>query len=276
MAKETKTVTELKSLARDIRKLALGMVYRARASHIGGALSMADMLAVLYGNYLRHNPGNPYDPERDRFLLSKGHACTTLYATLALCGYFDRSLLTTYGQDNTPLMAHASTAVPGVEWSTGSLGHALPVATGIALAGKRQKQSYKTVVMLSDGELDEGSNWEALLLAPQLQLGRLIVLVDYNKIQSLGSVREVIDLEPLQEKFERFGWQTCRFDGHDIETIQTQLFSLDLDNCVPKLLLADTIKGKGVSYMENQLAWHYRSPSKDQFEQAIHELENSL
>ncbi len=276
MVKQTQTVAELKSLARDIRKLALGMVYRARASHIGGALSMADLLAVLYGSYLDHNPGNPFDPERDRFLLSKGHACTTLYAALALVGYFDRSFLATYGQNNTPLMSHASTAVPGVEWSTGSLGHALPVATGIALAGQRQKRSYKTVVILSDGELDEGSNWEALLLAPQLKLGRLIVLVDYNKIQSLGSVREVIDLEPLKEKFEQFGWQTFRINGHDLETIQSQLFSLDLDNSVPKLLLADTIKGKGVSYMENQLAWHYRSPSKEQFEQAIDELENSL
>ena len=166
--------------AKEIRIRTLGMIYRAKASHIGGAFSMVDILSVLYKGFMKYNPDNPTHPLRDRFLLSKGHACTSLYATLSLAGFFKEKILDSYGQDGSILMSHISSEVPGVEFSTGSLGHALPVGLGIALAGKINKENRKTVVLLSDGELNEGSNWEALLMASHLALTNLYVIIDYN------------------------------------------------------------------------------------------------
>ena len=240
------------------------MVYSAKASHIGGALSMADILAVLYKYTINHDPNNPDWNDRDRVFLSKGHACTSLYATLALCQYFPKRLLEEYGKNGTLLISHASSQIPGVELSTGSLGHALPVACGIALAGKRKKKQYKVYVILSDGELDEGSNWEAFMLASQLKLDNLKVIIDYNKIQSLGRLEEVINLEPLADKFRAFNLNVAEIDGHDHDQIHSA-FEKVSENSRPSVIIADTVKGKGIPFMENKLLWHYKSPSEDEY-----------
>ena len=248
------------------------MVAAAKASHIGGALSMADLLAVLYGEILRVRPEQPDWPERDRFILSKGHSCTGVYATLALRGFFPMTELATYGQDGSSLMSHISHKVPGVEFSTGSLGHGLPFGCGKALAAKRQGKDWRTFVMLSDGELDEGSNWEAILFAPHHRLDNLVAIVDYNKIQSLGSVKEVLDLHPLAEKFRAFNWAVQEIDGHNHEAISAALKSLPFASGRPSCLIAHTVKGKGVDFMEDKLLWHYRPPSAEQLSEAIKQL----
>ncbi len=259
-------------LAREIRSNALAMVARAKASHIAGALSMADLLAVLYSGILRVRSDDPGWPGRDRFILSKGHSCTGLYATLALQGFVPLEELLTYGADGSRLMAHSSHKVPGVEFSTGSLGHGLPFGCGKALAAKRSGGSWRTFVMLSDGELDEGSNWEAILFAPQHRLDNLVAIVDYNKIQSLGSVAEVMELHPLADKFRAFRWAVREVDGHDHGAIYTALSSLPWETGRPSVLIAHTVKGKGVDFMENKLEWHYSSPKPDQLDLALAQL----
>ena len=259
-------------LAREIRAETVAMISRAKASHIGGALSMADVLAVLYSSIMNVDPANPRRADRDRFILSKGHSCSSLYATLALRGFFPISELANYTRDGSMLMAHVSNKVPGAEFSTGSLGHGLPFGCGKALAAKRAGAAWRTFVMLSDGELDEGSNWEAILFAPQHRLDNLVAIVDYNKIQSLGSVAEVLELGPLADKFRAFRWEVREVDGHDHAAIHEALSSLPWTAGKPNCLIAHTVKGKGISYMEDQLAWHYKSPDAAQLAQAIEEL----
>jgi transketolase len=256
----------------EVRKLALQMVYNAKASHIGGALSMADILAVLYNDVLNIDPSNPNNSERDRFLLSKGHACTGLYATLALKEFFPMEDLNTYAQDGSIFLSHTNHHIPGIELSAGSLGHALPISCGLALAGKRKKAEWRTYCLVSDGELDEGSNWEAILFAPQSKLDNLILIIDYNKIQSLGSVKDVIDLNPLKDKFSAFRWETFEVDGHNHQALKDIFIKAKDINGKPKVIIAHTTKGKGISFMENKLLWHYKSPSEEQFNEAINEL----
>ena len=259
-------------ISREIRILSLEMVARAKASHIGGALSMADIIAVLYWDILKLDPLNPAWGERDRFILSKGHSCAALYAALALRGYFPMSELKTYAADGSRLMAHASHKVPGVEFSTGSLGHGLPYACGKALAARRLKKDWRALALLSDGELDEGSNWEAILFAPQYQLDNLIVVIDYNKIQSLGSVAEVMELAPLADKFRAFRWAVREVDGHDHSQLREALNQSPWEPGKPSCLIAHTVKGKGVDFMENKLLWHYRSPDDKDLASAITQI----
>lgn len=261
------------SLARSIRSHTLKMVHRANASHVGSCFSMADILAVLYSSVLRVDPSNLEAEDRDRFILSKGHSTAILYAVLAEKGFFPLDWLDTYCQDGSKLTGHASHYVPGVEASTGSLGHGLPIGCGMALAGKRENRSYRVFVMLSDGELDEGSNWEAFLFAPHHHLDNLTVIIDYNKIQSFGTVKDILDLDPLVDKFKAFNWAVREINGHNFAEIEAALNSLPLESNRPTCIIAHTIKGKGVSFMENQLAWHYKSPNQEQLEQAMSELE---
>jgi len=263
---------ETKNLAKEIRKLTLRIVYNAKASHIGGALSMADILAVLYNDVLKVDPLYPENTNRDRFLLSKGHACTGLYSTLALKGFFPIEDLASYAKDGSIFLSHTNHYIPGIEISAGSLGHALPVSCGLALAAKQKKSEWKTYCLVSDGELDEGSNWEAILFAPQLKLDNLILIVDYNKIQSLGSVKDVIDLNPLLDKFAAFRWETFEVDGHDHQALKDVFIKAQDFNGKPKVIIAHTVKGKGISFMEDKLLWHYKSPSEEQFNEAINEL----
>jgi transketolase len=263
------------SLARSIRSHALEMVHRADASHIGTCLSMADILAVLYDAVLRIDPAQPDWVDRDRFILSKGHGAAALYAVLAERGYFPMQWLDTYCQNDSHLTGHiTSHAVPGVDVSTGSLGHGLAIGCGLALASKRDRRPYRVFVMLSDGECDEGSTWEAALFAPHHRLDNLVTIIDYNKIQSFGSVKEVLDLEPLADKWRSFGWVTREIDGHDYAQIESTLGSIPFEPGKPSCVIAHTVKGKGVSFMENQLAWHYKSPNDDQLAQALAELNN--
>ena len=266
----------INQLAKSIRVQALRMVHQVNASHIGTCLSMADLLAVLYGKILRIDPTNPDEIERDRFILSKGHGAAILYAILAEKGFFPREWLDTYCQDDSKLTGHVSHYLPGIEASTGSLGHGLPIGCGIALAGKREHKSYRVFVLLSDGEMDEGSNWESILFAPQHQLDNLIVIIDYNKIQSFGTVKEVLDLEPLPAKLQAFRWSVQEIDGHNFEEIEKTLNSVPFEPGKPSCIIAHTVKGKGVSFMENQLAWHYKSPNVEQLAQAIAEIEGEL
>jgi transketolase len=263
------------AFARAARAEVVRMVHRARASHVGGALSMIDILAALYGpgGRLRIDPQQPQWSDRDRFILSKGHACTGLYATLALAGFLPVAALESYARDDSALMSHASHTVPGIELSTGSLGHGLPVGGGLAYGARVRGQAWRTVVLLSDGELDEGSNWEAILFAGHHRLDRLWAVIDANQIQSLGHVADVLDLEPLGDKFRAFGWSVVDIDGHDPEALHA---SLDLANPPepgkPTVVIARTIKGRGVSFMEDSIAWHYKSPTDAQRADALAEL----
>jgi transketolase len=231
------------------------------------------LLAVLYNGILSVDPKRPEWPERDRFILSKGHACAALYVALAERGFFPDSWLDDFYQDGAQLAGHAThVGVPGVEISTGSLGHGLPIGCGMALAAKRNRESHRVFVMLSDGECDEGSNWEAALFAPHHQLDNLVVIVDYNKIQSLGTVKEVLDLEPFADKWRAFSWAVQEIDGHDLRQIERALTHLPAKPGKPTCVIAHTIKGKGVSFMEDKLLWHYRSPNSEEMAAAVSEL----
>lgn len=265
---------QFESDAKEIRRIALTMAHHAKSSHSGGALSMADILAVLYGGKIRITPETVNDPNRDRFLLSKGHCCASLYATLALHGFLDKDdLIENYGQDGTVYFSHVSHKLNGVEMSSGSLGHGLPVACGIALNGKVKGLDYDTYVLTGDGELDEGSCWEAIMFAAQQHLSHLCLIVDYNKIQSLGNVADICDLSPLADKFRAFNWNVIEIDGHNYDEIAQaiDLFQGRVGG-EPTAIIANTIKGKGVSYMEGELLWHYRNPNDEQLKQALEEL----
>lgn len=263
----------LSDLARKLRQHSVRMTHLAGASHVGSSLSMVDLLTVLYTRILRIDPHQPDWPNRDRFVLSKGHGCAAYYAVLAETGFFPVEWLETFYQDGSRLAGHAThTYVPGIEISTGSLGHGLSVATGMALAAKRDSSLWRVFCLLSDGECDEGSTWEPILFAPQHKLDNLIAIVDYNKIQSLGTVKEVMDLEPFADKWRAFGWSVREIDGHDLAEIEDTLSQLPFETSKPTCVIAHTIKGKGVSFMENKLLWHYRTPQDEEYEAALAEL----
>lgn len=266
---------DLTRLARAVRIHCLRMTSRGGSAHIASCLSCADILAVLYGAVLRHDPRQPRHPERDRFILSKGHAGAVVYATLAERGFFPLEMLERHCQDGSPLSGHVShKGIPGVELSTGSLGHGLPVGVGMAYAAKADGKSHRVFVLLSDGEMDEGSNWEAILFAAHHGLDNLVAVVDYNKIQSLAPVAETVALEPLDEKWRSFGWLVKEVDGHDHEALRCALAAAPKGGR-PTVIIAHTIKGKGVSFMEHSVLWHYRTARGEEFERALAELEAS-
>ena len=261
-------------LANSIRKHVLRMTHRAKSAHVGTSLSMADILAVLYSGALRVTPSTVDSPDRDRFILSKGHGCAGLYAALAEAGFFPMAWLDDFYGDGAMLAGHAThNGVPGIEVSTGSLGHGLPIACGMAMAGKQDGRDYRVVTLLSDGECDEGTIWEAALFAPHHKLDNLVVIVDYNKIQSLGHVKDTIGLEPFADKWEAFGWETIQIDGHDYAEIEGALRFLPARVGKPTCIIAHTVKGKGVSFMEDTVLWHYRTPQGEEYERAVAELE---
>lgn len=259
------------ALAYRIRQNALRMVHRAKASHIGSALSITDVLAVLYGEIMRFNPADQDYALRDRFILSKGHACVAVYSTLAEVGIIPKSQLETYGDDFSWLMNHISHQVNGVEFSTGALGHGLPFGVGKALAAKARDETWRTFVLLSDGEMDEGANWEALMFAAHHKLSNLTAIIDYNKLQSLDSVANTLGLEPLADKLKAFGCMIHDIDGHDHQQLAEALSSVA--NEKPTVIVAHTIKGKGVSFMENRVEWHYKNPNDEQLAKALAELD---
>ena len=269
-------VRDPKTLAWLIRRNALEMTHISRGSHIGSVFSVAEIIAVLYSGVLNVDPRNPRKPDRDRLILSKGHAGSAVYAALAETGFFPVEQLKTHYANGSILSGHVShKGVPGVEVSTGSLGHGLGVGTGMALGAKMDGDTWRTWVVLGDGECDEGSVWEAALQAAQYGLDRLCAVVDYNHMQSLFTVEETLRLEPFESKWRDFGWNAMSVNGHDVRALQ-DAFAWAKDQAgsgKPSVILAHTVKGKGVSFMENNILWHYRTPQGEEYEAALRELE---
>lgn len=263
-------MANLTTVTKNIRRSILQMNHRANASHSGSALSIVELLTVLYFKYLKVDHKDPTNDTRDRFILSKGHASSALYATLSEKGFFPKSYLDNFYIDNGILPGHVDKdAAPGLESAAGSLGHGLSIGVGMAIAAKYKKSKSRTVILISDGELNEGSIWESILLAPHLKLSNLTAIIDYNKIQSFGITNEVVNLEPLNQKLTAFNWHVIEINGHNMKEIES---ALKLKTDKPKMIIAHTIKGKGVSFMENKLEWHYRSPNDELLQQALSEL----
>lgn len=258
-------------ISRRIRHRLVRISHEAKSAHLGGALSCVDLLVALYGEVLQIDPSNPKDPARDRLIFSKGHAVSALYATLAMREFFPPEKLADYNRPGCGFPEQPSPGcVPGVEWATGSLGHGLGVGLGMSLASVINGIPYSTFVIMSDGECQEGSVWEAAMLAPRLNIAPLTVLVDFNGWQATGRSREIMQMEPLAAKWEAFGWQAGEVDGHDIPAIIEALRSPP--NGKPKAIIARTVKGRGVSFIEDDNNWHYRSPSAEEVDRAAVEL----
>lgn len=270
---EAMNLTDTIELARRIRLHALNMTSSGGASHIGAVFSCADILAVLYGRVLNVDPLKPDWALRDRFILSKGHAGAGLYAALAERGFFPVQKLSTHYQNGSDLSGHVSHKLPGVDLSTGSLGHGLSVAAGMAYAGALRGARHRVFCLLSDGECDEGSTWEAVLFAAHQGLSNLVAIVDNNRIQGIGRVQDIIGLAPFARKWSSFGWAVRECDGHDHATLRDLLNEVPFSPRRPSCLIAHTTKGKGVSFMEDTVLWHYRIPRGDEYEAALSELE---
>ncbi len=261
-------------LAWRIRRHAVEMTHLSGGSHIGSILSIADIIAVLYNDIVNVNPKNPKMPNRDRIILSKGHAGAAIYAALAEKEFFDIEILKTHYQNGSILSGHVShKGVPGVELSTGSLGHGLSVGAGMAYASQKDGKKHKIFVLLGDGENDEGSVWEAALVANHFKLNNLIGVIDYNKMQSLDFVENTIKLEPLADKWRAFGWHVIEVDGHNHNSIKKGFKEAIDYNKGPVMMIAHTVKGKGISFMENNILWHYRYPhAGGEYESSLMEL----
>lgn len=271
------TSTNLKSLemiARNLRGRIIETSHKAQIPHLGSCLSCVDILTVLYFSILKIDPANPQAPDRDRFILSKGHAAPALFQVLALAGFYPEEMLETYGDDGSVFAEHppAPAFLAGIEAATGSLGHGLPMAVGMALSGRILQKNYKVYALLSDGECNEGSIWEAALFAAAQEISNLCIVVDFNKWQATGRSCEVMALHSLPEKWSAFGWNTHEIDGHDIEGLIDSLNRFPALNNKPTALIAHTIKGKGVSFMEDDNNWHYCIPNAEQVLAAKEEL----
>jgi len=266
----------LHTTAAETRKQLLRIIYDAGGGHTGGALSSVDILVSLYFHTLKYDPKNPEDPARDRFILSKGHSVEGFYCVLARAGYFPQKELQTYGQFGSRLYGHPTMKVPGVEVPTGALGHGLPIGVGMAIAGKRDNSNYRVFVLMGDGEQAEGSVWEAAMSASHYKLDNLVGIIDYNQLQISGTVDSVMGLSPLDERWRSFGWNVVEVAGNDIEQLTGLFDRLPLVHGKPTLVLAHTTKGKGVSFIENQAVWHHHVPTKEQYEQAVVELDRSI
>jgi hypothetical protein len=275
---EKMSVAALKKQAKELRKAALTMIYEAQSGHPGGAFSSAELVTALYYREMRIDPQNPKWPDRDRFVLSKGHACPIQYAALGKLGYFDEEVLHTLRKEGSILQGHPDMKkCPGIDISTGSLGQGLSCGVGMALAAKRDGKDYRVFVIVGDGELDEGQIWEAIMAAKAWDLGNLTVIIDNNNLQLDGTCDQIIPHLDLTKKFEAFGYETYEIDGNDMQAVCDTLDSI---NCSvsgnPKCIHAHTIKGKGVSFMENQLSWHGMAPNDEQYKLAMEELERGF
>lgn len=270
---ETTNIEELNRNANQIRKGIIEAVYRGKSGHPGGSLSIADILAVLYFKEMRIDPKNPRWEERDRLVLSKGHCSPALYATLALRGFFDQSELESFRNINSNLQGHPDmNKIPGVDMTTGSLGQGLSVANGMAMSGKLDKKDYRVYAILGDGEIEEGQIWEAAMSSAKYKLDNLCVFVDHNHLQIDGTIEEVKNSYPLDEKFKSFGFETITINGNNIEEIVRALEKARTIKGKTTAIIAETIKGKGVSFMENQVGWHGKAPNEEQYKIAIEEL----
>ncbi len=264
---------QLEKIARRIRGRVVEISCNSRTPHLGSSLSCVDILVAAYWGGLEIDPVNPADPERDRFILSKGHAASALFTTLAFRGFFPEGLLDTYACTESSLEEHPSPGcVSGVEVASGSLGHGLPMGLGMALASRIQGNSYRVYALLSDGECNEGSVWEAAMLASGQCVNNLVAIVDFNKWQATGRSCEIMGLEPLRAKWEAFGWSACEIDGHDLQALVEAMSNVPDGSGKPVVVIAHTVKGKGVSFMEDDNNWHYRIPVQEEVAQAMEEL----
>ena len=256
------------------RRMILRYIKEAGAGHTGGSLSCVDVLNVLYNRVLNVSPETFDDPQRDRYVQSKGHSVEALYVVLADCGFYPMERLETLCGYDSPYIGHPTRKVPGIEMNTGALGHGLPISVGMAIAAKLDKADYRVYTLLGDGELAEGSNWEAAMSASHYKLDNLTAILDHNSLQITGPTRDVCSNEPVADKFESFGWSVQSVDGHDIDAL-TEALQRVPEPGKPNLILANTVKGKGVSFMENVVKWHHGVPSEEQYDQAISDLEQA-
>jgi len=268
--------TDLVRKSIEYRKNILRYIYHANAGHTGGSLSCIDILNVLYNHVMHISPAISDSPDRDRYIQSKGHSVEALFVVLADKGFFEEADLSTLCKYGSHYIGHPTRKVKGIEQNTGALGHGLPISVGTAIAGKLDNKSYRVYTLLGDGELPEGSNWEAALTAAHYRLDNLCAIIDYNKLQITGPTAEVCNTDPLDAKFESFGWAVRHVDGHDIAGLMKTFDEIPFIRGRPNLVIAHTVKGKGVSYMENVVKWHHGVPSKEQFDEAITELDNAM
>lgn len=267
------SIESLRRTSIDIRRQVIKMIYSARQGHTGGSLSSVDILVALYFHAMRYDAASPADPGRDRFILSKGHSVEGLYAILARAGFFPEARLSEYGSFGTTLFGHPTLRVPGVEIPSGSLGHGLSVGAGMALAAKRDASPFRVFVLMGDGEQAEGSVWEAAMAAAHYGLDNLVAIVDNNKLQISGPVERVMNSAPLKAKYESFGWEAREVDGHDFTELTAAFDAVPWKAGKPNMIIAHTIKGRGFSFMENNAAWHHKTPSQDEYRRALLELE---
>lgn len=270
------TTKELQQKSIEYRKNILKYIFHANAGHTGGSLSCIDILNVLYNNTMNVNPGNFKSPDRDRYIQSKGHSVEALFVVLADKGFFPESDLNTLCKYKSHYIGHPTRKVNGVEQNTGALGHGLPISVGTAIAAKMDNKSFRVFTLLGDGELPEGSNWEAALTAAHYKLDNLCAIIDHNKLQITGPTSEVCNTDPIDKKFESFGWEVRHVDGHNFEELKATFDLLPFTIGKPSLVIAHTVKGKGVSYMENVIKWHHGVPDEKQYEDALTELDNAM
>lgn len=270
---EMMQVQELKLKSIQYRRSIVDMIKTSGAGHTGGSLSCVDVLNVLYNHVMKIDPAHTHDPNRDRYIQSKGHSVEALYAVLAGRGFFPESDLKTLNQYNSPYIGHPTRSINGIEQNTGALGHGLSLAVGTALAAKMDGKSYRVFTLLGDGELAEGSSWEALMTAAHYKLDNLTIIIDRNRLQITGSTESVNALEPLEAKFSAFGAAVCQVDGNDVEALVNLFSMLPFVMGKPNLIIANTIKGKGISFMQDTVKWHHRVPTEDEYQRAMVELD---
>ncbi len=269
---KTVDIESFKIQAVQFRRDILEMLEVAGSGHPGGSLSAVEIMIALYGYAMKHDPKNPKMEDRDRLIVSKGHVSPVVYATLANFGYFPKEELKTFRKFGARLQGHVHTKVPGVEFSSGSLGHGLSFANGIALGARMRGKSFKTYCLMGDGEIQEGSVWEAAMTAAHHKIDNVCAIVDYNKVQENGLISEIKGLEPLADKWRAFGWHTLEINGHDFKELMTALDNFKVMKNKPTVIIANTLKGKGISFMELKSAWHGKAPNKEQLAQALAEL----
>lgn len=270
------TERELKAKSTGYRKKILKYIFGAKAGHTGGSLSCIDILNVLYNEIMNVGPANIKSPDRDRYIQSKGHCVEALFVVLADKGFFPESDLETLCRYKSHYIGHPTKKVNGIEQNTGALGHGLPLSVGTAIAAKLDQKSYKVFTLMGDGELPEGSNWEAALTASHYKLDNLCAIIDHNKLQITGKTKDVCDTDPIDQKFESFGWSVRHVNGHDHAQLKAVLSSIPFEENKPSMIIAHTTKGKGISYMEDQIKWHHGVPSEQEYAAALQELDHTL
>ena len=269
-------IINLKIKAAQIRIDLMQMITRAQAGHTGGSLSNTDILTALYYKIMKHSPENSKLENRDRFIASKGHSVESLWCILADLGYFPKEELETFSQFGSRLIGHPNNKVPGIEMNTGALGHGLSISVGMALASRREQIGYKVYCLMGDGEQAEGSIWEAAMAGAHYKLGNLVGIVDMNGLQISGSTSDVLSSDPLNEKWAAFGWNVIEIDGNCMEELVATFEAIDSTSDKPTLILAKTVKGKGVSFAENQVGWHHKVPTEEQLQSAVAELQQQI